>query len=191
MNPSIYFVSKNEHKFNEFHNFFHTTRYSILKSTATIEELQTENMEALVEDKVIKAYQRLRRPVFVDHTGLHLDILGGFPGGLTEIFWERTKNERIAQLFGKSENPRVKAITLIAYCDGRSIRTFRGEVKGKIAPIPRGPEGLQWDPIFIPDGHIETFAQMGDKKNEISMRRLAINQLISYLDQLHDEQDRC
>jgi XTP/dITP diphosphohydrolase len=131
---------------------------------------------------VIKAFDKIRRPVFVDHTGLHLEILGGFPGGLTDIFWERTKNTRLAQLFGNSENPIVTAVTMIGYCDGQSVKTFRGEVKGVIAPVPRGPEGFQWDPIFIPDGHTETFAEMGDKKHKISMRRLAINQLLAYLD---------
>jgi len=187
MDINLYFATKNDYKFEEFKNLIKDTQYVIRKSTAPIEEIQTENIKALVEDKVIKAFHKIRRPVFVDHTGLYLEILDGFPGGLTEIFWKRTENARLAQLFGNSDNPTVTAVTLIGYCDGQSVRTFRGELKGVIAPAPRGPEGFQWDPIFIPDGHTQTFAEMGDKKHEISMRRLAINQFIAYLDNSNDK----
>jgi XTP/dITP diphosphohydrolase len=178
------FLTKNDHKFEEFRQLFVGTAYTIAKVLSPIEEIQTEDMETLVADKVIKAFDKIRRPVFVDHTGLQLESLDGFPGGLTEIFWERLKNERLAQLFGNSP---VTAVTLIGYCDGKSIRTFRGEVKGMIAPAPRGPAGFQWDPVFIPEGHSETFAELGRKKNDISMRRLAINRFIADLDRRHDE----
>jgi XTP/dITP diphosphohydrolase len=190
MDLVLRFLTKNIYKFEEFEKLFNGTNYTIIQSSIAIKEIQTEDIEALVADKVIKAFDKVRRPVVVDHTGLHLELLGGFPGGLTEIFWERLKNERLAQLFGNSENPTVTAVTLIGYCDGKSVRTFRGEMKGMIAKVPRGPEGFQWDPVFIPDGHSETFAEMGDKKNEISMRRLAINQLIAYLDKHNDELDQ-
>lgn len=65
---------------------------------------------------------------------------------------------------------------------GIKIHIFKGEIVGTIAPAPRGPEGFQWDPIFIPDGQPQTFAEMGDKKNEISMRRMAVDKMISYLE---------
>jgi XTP/dITP diphosphohydrolase len=121
----------------------------------------------------------------VDHTGLQLELLNGFPAGLTEIFWERLKNKRLAQIIGKSENSAVNAVTLICYCDGRTLKTFRGEVRGTIAPEPRGPEEFQWDPVFIPNGYTKTFAEMGDQKNRISMRRQAIDKFIKYLDDQH------
>jgi XTP/dITP diphosphohydrolase len=164
MGLDLRFLTKNDHKFQEFRKLFADTAYTIAKAPSSIEEIQTEDMEALVADKVIKAFDKIRRPVFVDHTGLQLRSLDGFPGGLTEIFWERLKNERLAQLFGNSP---VTAVTLIGYCDGKSISTFRGKVKGMIAPEPRGPAGFQWDPVFIPEGHSETFCRIGpqEKRN--------------------------
>ncbi len=176
---NLRFVTKNEYKFSEFEKLFEGTGHRIFQSAATIDEIQTEDLEALVLDKLIKAYDKIRRPVFVDHTGLQLEKLAGLPNGLTEIFWERLQNERLCNLFGGSQ---VIAVTLIAYCDGKSLKTFRGEAKGRIAPTPRGPEGFQWDPIFIPEGLSETFAEMGDRKHVISMRRLAIDQFVAYLE---------
>jgi len=83
MDINLYFATKNDYKFEEFKNLIKDTQYVITKSTAPIEEIQTENIKALVEDKVIKAFHKIRRPVFVDHTGLYLEILDGFPGGLS------------------------------------------------------------------------------------------------------------
>ena len=107
-------------------------------------------MEALVRDKAVKAFAKVKRPIFVDHTGLQFDFLGGFPGGLTEIFWNKLKNNRLAEIIGQSSQPAVTATTYLAYCDGRKINLFVGRLEGTIAREPRGPEGFQWDPIHHP-----------------------------------------
>jgi len=185
MNDELRFITKNEHKAQEFKALFRGTRYRIIPTSVSIEEIQIEDIDALVADKTIKAFDKIRHPLFVDHTGLYLDALGGFPGGLTELFWERLKNKGVAELVGKSDKPGVTAVTLICYCDGKTLNTFRGEVRGTIASEPRGPEGFQWDPVFIPADYSITFAEMGSKKNDISMRRLAINKFIAYLDKCH------
>lgn len=180
------FLTKNKNKAEEFQELFSHTSFSIVPASVPINEIQTEDMEELVKDKALKGFAELRRPVFVDHTGLYFDLLNGFPGGLTEIFWNRLENKGICDLIGKSGNPRVRAATLIGYCDGRTLEIFKGEISGTVASEPRGPEGFQWDPIFVPDGSLFTFAEMGpEAKNRISMRRVAINEFINHLNS-HD-----
>lgn len=178
------FLTKNQNKADEFEALFKKSGHKIVPVSASIDEIQTEDMEALVRDKVIKAFSLVRRPIFVDHTGLHFDYLEGLPGGLTETFWNRLKNDKLASMIGKSVQPKATAVTLLAYCDGTRINVFKGEIAGTIAPEPRGPEGFQWDPIFIPDGQLQTFAQMGNKKNLISMRRLAVDKMIAHLESM-------
>lgn len=177
------FLTKNPNKFAEFAKLFEGTRYNLVKASLPIDEIQTDDMEALVRDKVVKAFARVKRPIFVDHTGLQFDLLGGFPGGLTEIFWNKLGNARLAEIIGRSSQPSVIATTYVAYCDGKKVHLFVGTIDGVIAPEPRGVEDFQWDPIFIPNGYSETFAEMGDKKNEISMRKLAVDRLIAHLDE--------
>ncbi len=179
------FLTKNEYKFGEFKKLIEPAGHLVVKAAYSIDEIQTEDMEALVTDKCVKAFARFKRPIFVDHTGLQFYFLDGFPGGLTEIFWNKLKNERLCEIIGRSSNPRVTATTLLGYCDGRRIHIFKGVIEGVVAPKPRGPEGFQWDPIFIPDGHSQTFAEMGDGKNEISMRKLAVDELLTHLRDSH------
>ncbi len=144
-------------------------------------EVQSDDVEALVRDKCIRAFRLIGRPVFVEHTGLAISAMNGFPGGLTRIFWETVQAERVAQLFGRGEDTRAIARTRIGYCDGRRVHQFEGEIGGTIAPEPRGEADGQWDAIFVPEGESETFAEMGARKNEISMRRRALESFLAFL----------
>ncbi len=146
-----------------------------------IEEIQTIDVAALVYDKCIKAFQRVSRPIFVEHTSLEISPLNGFPGGLTQVFWDTLEAERFTEIFGSLPAPRVKATTRVAFCDGKRIHQFDGEVMGTISPEPRGNRDFQWDCVFIPDGEKQTFAEMGAKKNEISMRRAALEEFATFL----------
>jgi len=180
------FLTKNDYKLAEFRKLLERSGHVVVKAPFPIDEIQTEDMEALVTDKAVKAFSRVKRPIFVDHTGLQFDFLSGFPGGLTEIFWNKLKNQRLAEIIGRSQQPEATAVTLLAYCDGRTIHLFKGSIGGTIAPEPRGPEGFQWDPIFIPNGFSETFAEMGERKNDISRRKLAVDKLLAHLGAAND-----
>ena len=177
----IRFVSSNPYKVAEAKTIL-GGRISVLESRLKIEELQTTDTPKLVRDKLLKAYRQIGRPLFVEHTGLYLEHLGGLPGGLTQIFWDTLRADRFAELFGKvALNHNAIARTSIAYCDGRKVYEFDGEIAGEITATPRGPQDFQWDCVFQPVGHSETFAEMGDKKNNISMRRAALEKLAVHL----------
>lgn len=183
MSIELRFLTRNDGKFRELKELIDPTRYQLIQDDTEINELQTEDMTALVRDKVLKAFKIVRRPLIVDHTGLCFDLLKGFPGGLTSVFYDKLKPEGIASLIGKSRNRKVTAITLIGYCTSRKIHLFEGRIEGLVAEEPKGDGGFQWDTIFIPNGYDQTFAQLGNnKKNEISMRRLAFNQFAAFLE---------
>ncbi len=183
MTRTLRFVSTGS-KFEETKLLLAEHGITVLLVKRRLKELQIVDVEALVKDKVIKAFEITGRPVFVEHTGLYLDILNGMPGGLTRLFWERLEKDRFCELFGRSSNPKVTARTVIAYCDARTIHPlFSGEVSGRIAESPRGDAGFGWDCVFIPDESAEgkTFSELGDEKNEISMRRRALDEFGAFL----------
>ena len=98
----IRFVSSNRFKIAEAQQILGKHSISVVPSALKIDELQTEDTSKLVRDKLLKAFRRIGRPLFVEHTGLYLDHLGGLPGGLTQIFWDKLQADRFAELFGKS-----------------------------------------------------------------------------------------
>ncbi len=178
----IRFVSKNDFKVNEVQKILEGTGVTIIAAKHSINEIQTENVNELVKDKLLKAFNKVGRPVFVEHTGLYIDSLNGFPGGLTQIFWDKLEADMFSSLFGKGERLGLVAKTIIGYCDAKKMYFFEGEIRGSISPEPRGDRKFQWDCIFIPEGETETFAEMGDKKNNISMRKIAFDQFKEFLE---------
>jgi XTP/dITP diphosphohydrolase len=181
LQPEVRFVSTNRFKVAEAKSILEKVGVKIIPASLKIEELQTKDTKNLVTDKLLKAYRQIGRPLFVEHTGLYLERLNGLPGGLTQIFWDTLEADRFCELFGQGPDNKVVAKTAIAHCDGRQIEFFFGEVGGTVVASPRGSRDFQWDCVFQPDGFELTFAEMGEKKNEISMRRMALDSLAKFL----------
>lgn len=177
----IRFLSGNTYKIDEVKRILTPANVEVVPVSMKLEELQTENVNRLVQDKLIKAFEAIGRPLFVEHTGLYLNGLNGLPAGLTQIFWDRLDADRFAKLVAGLGNATVTAKTVVGYCDGRRMHFFEGSIEGTVPSVPAGPRGFQWDCVFVPNGHTETFAEMGAKKDAISMRRKALDQFAAYL----------
>ncbi|PIC01736.1 non-canonical purine NTP pyrophosphatase [Caulobacter sp. X] len=178
----IHFLSSNPHKIAESKAILEPLGFEIAPTRTSIAEIQTSKIDDLIRHKLLKAFYQIGRPIFVEHTSLSIDSINGFPGGLTQIFWDTLEADRVSELFGQGNNTGVTATTHIGYCDGKKIWPFSGEVRGHIAPTPRGDRSFQWDCIFVPEGGTETFAEMGTgRKNEISMRRRALDAFAKHL----------
>lgn len=177
----IRFVTKNPHKAREVAAILGNIEVSIVDVSLIIHEIQTEDIQYIVRDKVLKAFNMIGRPVFIEHTGLYINSLQGFPGGLTQVFWDKLKADNFSKLLGSLENTELTAKTVIAFCDAKKIHIFEGEIEGNISPEPRGNRDFQWDCVFIPKGFDKTFAELGERKSEISMRKLAFDKFREFL----------
>lgn len=141
----------------------------------------------------------LDSPVIADDSGLMVDALGGEPGVYSARYagegctYNDNNVKLLAALDGVPEEDRgagfVTVITLIypegdnipeaaVEQDGAFVLTARGECRGTIASERRGEEGFGYDPVFIPDGYDNTFAELGTAfKNTISHRSKALNEM--------------
>jgi XTP/dITP diphosphohydrolase len=173
------FITSNQYKVEEARKILAGAGVRVIHVPLKIEELQTINTSRLIEHKALEAFQRIGRPLFVEHTVLRLSKLNDFPGGLTQIFWDTLEADLFSELFKRTA---VVAETIIGFVDGRKLHIFRGEIRGMVADSPRGPRGFQWDCVFTPEGHDQTFAELGEAKNQISMRRKALDGLARFLD---------
>lgn len=182
----IRFMSGNTHKITEVKRILAPFGVDLVPVSRKIEELQTEDVQSLVRDKLTKAFEAIGRPLLVEHTGLYLSGLNGLPAGLTQIFWDRLQADRFADLVAGLGDNKVIAKTVLGYCDGRGVHIFEGAIEGTVPRKPAGPTDFQWDCVFIPNGSTQTFAEMGVAKDDISMRRKALDLFAAHLKSTKD-----
>lgn len=175
----IYFVSSNDDKIKEYHKLLKGSHINMIPYKRHIAEIQDKSLKNIVKNKVTEAYSMIQRPVMVEHTGLIIPDFGGMPNGFTQIIWDALKAEKFCEYFGEKQ---AVAKTMIAFCDGREILSFSGQIKGHIASTPVGMSTFGWDNVFVPDKYTETFAEMKKRKNKISMRKKSVKKLIEYME---------
>ncbi|ALG12259.1 hypothetical protein AOZ06_40195 [Kibdelosporangium phytohabitans] len=145
-------------------------------------ETQEVDVVAVAKAKAEAAYAQLREPVLVDDTGLTVHEWGKLPGAFIAWFLDNVGNEGIIKMLSGWDGRDASVTTAIGFCDGTTTKVFEGTVKGTISEAVRGGNGFGYDPIFIPIGSNKTFAEMtDDEKDKVSMRRLALEQVKSWL----------
>ena len=122
---------------------------------------------------------------FADDSGLEVDVLNGAPGVYSARYSgggsEANMDKLLLNLTGKSDRG-AQFRTVIALLIGEQTQLFEGVVRGAIIEERRGEGGFGYDPIFVPEGYDQTFAELGSEvKNRISHRAKAVELLAQYL----------
>jgi XTP/dITP diphosphohydrolase len=124
---------------------------------------------------------------FAEDSGLEVKALDGAPGVITARYagLQRDNDDNMNLLLQNLEPHSDRSAqfrTVIALIQDDKEHLFEGVCKGKIAPDKRGTGGFGYDPIFIPDGYTETFAELGDAvKTEISHRARATRAFLDFI----------
>lgn len=139
----------------------------------------------------------LGRVVLADDSGLAVDALDGAPGVVSARYAGEHGNhaaniDRVLHELQGADSRRAHFVCVLALAspDG-TVETVEGAVHGRIAEQARGDGGFGYDPIFIPDGYEETFAQLpADCKNRLSHRGRALRALVTngLLSRFQDDQ---
>ena len=154
-----------------------------------------DTLEANALQKAQYVHDHYGLDCFADDTGLEVDALGGAPGVHSARYAEGTDHDSQANMRKLLErlgdtprrSARFRTVITLATVGHDPLRIdrymqFVGIVEGDIAMQPRGSEGFGYDPVFVPQGYAESFAQMGDEvKNRISHRARAVQQLAAWL----------
>lgn len=128
-------------------------------------------------------------PCLADDSGLCVDALDGRPGVYSARYApNRDFKEGMKMLLDEmeksgSDNRKAHFSCCLALaCPNQKTKVFEGRVDGSISKKPKGNNGFGYDPIFIPEGFEQTFAELGDDvKNKISHRRRALEKFIQEL----------
>ena len=178
------FVTTNEHKRREVERILGVELERA--APGEVPEIQAIDFAEVAAHKALSAHEALGRPpypVLVEDSGLVVGAWNGLPGALTKWFLSSVGNEGLLGMLCGGDR-RARAVCAVAVADnGGEVRVFQGEVRGSIAPEPRGEGGFGWDPIFVPEGNELTYAQMGEaRKNEDSHRARAFRQVRGWLE---------
>ncbi|MFW5746085.1 MAG: RdgB/HAM1 family non-canonical purine NTP pyrophosphatase [Nanoarchaeota archaeon] len=173
----ICFITGNEHKVREARAILG----EIGSQKVTLPELQG-SPEFIAQEKARLAAQKMGCPVFVEDVANCFHALGGMPGPYIKDFINHMDLADVPRMLDSFADKRATVICTIGYCEpGKDPICFQGRVEGRIVP-PRGKSNFGWDPIFQPDGHDKTFAEMTpEEKNRISHRRKALEKFALFL----------
>jgi len=148
-----------------------------------------ETADTLEGNALLKAefiYKKYGIDCFADDTGLEVEALNGAPG----VFSARYAGEQadfmaniqklLAEMHTISDR-KARFRTVIAFIENGRTYYFEGRIDGTIATEPRGGAGFGYDPVFIPDGYIKSFAELSStEKNRISHRALAVEKFAEH-----------
>ncbi|HEY9585694.1 MAG TPA: non-canonical purine NTP pyrophosphatase [Candidatus Paceibacterota bacterium] len=173
------FITGNPAKAKYLADYFHTP---VLHRKLDLPEIQSLKLAEIIEDKVKRAYDIVRSPVIVEDVSLTFLAFKKLPGPLIKWFLETLGNEGLCKLLNGMDDRSARAEVMYGFCDENGVKTFHGEAHGTIASTPRGETNFGWDPIFIPDGYNQTWAEMtGSEKHATSMRKPALEALAKFL----------
>ena len=182
----LFFVSSNENKFQETERILSNFGMQINFFKTTLEEIQSNNLNDIAEQKAINAYEIVKKPIIIEDDGLFIDSLNGFPGPYSSYVYDTIGNKGIMNLLENSEFRDAEFVSIIAYCDESfTVKLFESSIPGKISSvIEKG--GWGYDPIFIPDGESKTYANVSDK-DKFSHRSAALTKFSNwFLDKQKD-----
>lgn len=138
-------------------------------------------------EKARTIYRLFGYNCFAEDTGLEIDALNGEPGVLTARYAGEHKlpDDNINLVLHKLQginNRSARFRTVFALILNGKEYLFEGIANGSITPERQGEGGFGYDPVFLPDGHTQTFAQLpAAVKNSISHRAQAMQKLLIFL----------
>jgi len=180
-------ASRNPHKLAEIRAIFKLPGMEIVGAH------EIEGLPEIIEDgrtfhanavkKAVSLAMLTKLWTLADDSGLEVEALNGAPGVYSARFAGEpanyvANNVKLLSLLETQENRAARFICVVALASpsGRA-QIVEGVCRGRILRESRGEQGFGYDPLFAPDSHAQTFAQMDAAlKNEISHRALALKQ---------------
>ena len=193
MKRKLVFATNNAHKLREVAEIVGDGFEIVsLKEIGCHDEIPetADTLEGNALQKARYIHERYGLDCFADDTGLEVDALGGAPGVYSARYAgpghdSRANMRKLLHELEGIEERKARFRTAIALILDGKERIFEGIVEGSITKEPRGEAGFGYDPLFAPEGHGETFAEMGEElKNTISHRASAVATLADFLSTL-------
>lgn len=189
----ILFATHNVHKYKEIRMMLPEGFMLLNLNDISFKKELAEDGNTLEENALQKAslvFSETKISCFADDTGLEVEELDGMPGVYSARYAgdEKSAKANIEKLLHEMKDVKNRAArfrTVICLIISGSHYFFEGAVNGTITEMPEGNSGFGYDPVFIPAGYSQTFAEMNyDEKNRISHRGEAVRKMAEFLGNL-------
>jgi XTP/dITP diphosphohydrolase len=179
-------ATRNAHKLQEIQDIFDFQNLEVM-SAFDFPEIPDvvedgETLEANAKKKAVEIARATGCWALADDSGLEVDALNGAPGVYSARYAGEQcsyaeNNVKLLEALKGNSSRSARFRTVIALSDpAGSVETVSGECSGTIIEEPRGSGGFGYDPLFVPDGCAETFAELpASVKNRISHRADALH----------------
>ena len=191
--PELIFATNNQHKVSEVAAVLPAGIQILTLKQAGIEAEMSEPYNTLEANSLSKARQIAAlsgKNCFAEDSGLEVEALDNEPGVYSARYAGEPRSdsaniEKVLEKLGSSSNRKARFRTVIALILNGTEYLFEGECPGTIIHETRGTNGFGYDPIFVPDGFVTTFAEMdASAKNSISHRAIATGKLVAFFHKL-------
>lgn len=190
--PLLVIATRNAHKTQEIREMigdrFEVRDVNDFPGLPAVEETGTTFLENATL-KAVAISREVAGKVLSDDSGLEVDVLGGAPGvwsssyGGEEGNHPKNKARLLAEMAGKEDRAARFRCTMVLAEGGRVLADFSGTVEGRILEAPYGAGGFGYDPLFAPEGHEKSFAELGAAvKNALSHRGRALEKVVAWLE---------
>jgi XTP/dITP diphosphohydrolase len=190
MMADLIFASNNQHKLREIREIMGRDFRIVSLTDVNLDTEIPETMETIEGNAVQKArfiYERTGMNCFADDTGLEIDALDDRPG----VFSARYAGEncsfddnidKVLKELSGIVNRQASFRCMICLIMNGKEHLFEGVIRGEITAERRGEDGFGYDPVFLPEGYRQTFAEMPPYlKNGISHRARATDKMAKWL----------
>jgi len=190
MDRKLVFATNNKHKLSEVQKITSGDIEIISLADINCSEDIPETADTLEGNALLKARyvkEHYGYDCFADDTGLEVEALDNAPGVYSARYAgpehdAKANMQKLLYEMNGTENRKARFRSVIALLmDGQEF-LFDGTVNGIIIREEKGNAGFGYDPVFMPDGYTQTFAELGDDiKNTMSHRALAVRKLATFL----------
>lgn len=188
---TIFIASGNPHKIEELRQVLQPMGIELESTLDFSDAEEVEEDQPDLEGNAMKKarfwHQKTGLPSLADDTGLEVDSLDGAPGVYSARYagenatYEANVSKLLSELEGK-ENRSARFRTVVAFVTKDEQHLFEGVCEGKITADKRGEKGFGYDPVFMPEGYHQTFAELSsEEKNRISHRGRAVQKFLEFI----------
>lgn len=163
----IIFATSSKSKFEMAKRLIDDNNITLVYKNFDFVEPRDIDVVPIVKAKAIQAWDRFKRPLVVNDSGIFIESLNGFPGTQVKFALQTIGLGGILALMRNYKNKRMSFKYAVAYADKGRIKTFEGEYTGSITNEMRGDKTDGWSEfirVFIPDGFEKTPAEMNKEE---------------------------